>query len=173
MIKRLPRYIINFILLVFLQVFIFNNIQFSGFINPYIYIIFILLLPFETPKWMLLMLAFLLGLTVDLFTNTIGMHSSATVFMAFLRPYLLKVLAPRDGYEAETLPQLNYYGFSWFLRYAAVLVIAHHLFLFYIEVFSFSNFFFTLLRVILSSIFSIFLIVISQYFFYSKDKRKR
>ncbi|HRW62228.1 MAG TPA: rod shape-determining protein MreD [Bacteroidales bacterium] len=173
MIKRLPRYIINFILLVFLQVFIFNNIQFSGFINPYIYIIFILLLPFETPKWLILFLAFLLGLTVDLFTNTIGMHSSATVFMAFLRPYLLKVLAPRDGYEAETLPQLNYYGFGWFLRYASVLVIVHHLFLFYIEVFSFSNFFFTLLRVILSSIFSIFLIVISQYFFYSKDKRKR
>ena len=173
MIKRLPRYIINFILLVFLQVFIFNNIQFSGFINPYIYIIFILLLPFETPKWLILFLAFLLGLTVDLFTNTIGMHSSATVFMAFLRPYLLKVLAPRDGYEAETLPQLNYYGFGWFLRYASVLVIVHHLFLFYIEVFSFSNFFFTLLRVILSSIFSIFLIVISQYFFYSKNKRKR
>jgi len=173
MIKRLPRYVINFILLVFLQVFIFNNIQFSGFINPYIYIIFILLLPFETPKWLILFLAFLLGLTVDLFTNTIGMHSSATVFMAFLRPYLLKVLAPRDGYEAETLPQLNYYGFGWFLRYASVLVIVHHLFLFYIEVFSFSNFFFTLLRVILSSIFSIFLIVISQYFFYSKDKRKR
>jgi len=173
MIKRIPRYIINFFLLVFLQVFIFNNIQFSGFINPYIYIIFILLLPFETPNWLLLILAFLLGLSVDLFTNTVGMHSSATVFMAFIRPYILKVIAPRDGYETETLPQLNYYGFGWFLRYASVLVIVHHSFLFYIEVFSFSNFFFTLLRVILSSIFSIFLIVISQYFFYSKDKRKR
>ena len=94
MIKLLPRYLINFILLVFLQVFILNNIQFSGYINPYIYVLFILILPFEIPSWFLIIIAFFLGLTIDLFSHTVGMHSSATVFMAFLRPYVLKIISP-------------------------------------------------------------------------------
>lgn len=171
MIKLLPRYILSFVLLVFLQVFILNNIQFSGYINPYIYILFILILPFETPKWLLLVLAFILGITIDLFSGTLGMHSSATVIMAFVRPYVLKVISPRDGYESETLPQLRYYGVNWFLKYSVILVFIHHLFLFYIEVFRFSHFFTTFVRVILSSIFTIILVLISQYF-YRKDTRR-
>lgn len=171
MIKLLPRYIINFIVLAFIQVFILNNIQLGGFVNPYLYILFILILPFETPKWLLLVLGFFLGLTIDLFANTIGMHASATVFMAFLRPYVLELISPRDGYESETLPQLRFYGASWFIRYASILVFSHHLFLFYIEVFKFSNFFTTFVRVILNSIFTIILILISQYFF-RKDLRR-
>ena len=171
MIKLLPRYILSFILLVFLQVFILNNIQFSGYINPYIYILYILILPFETPKWLLLVLGFILGITIDLFSGTVGMHSSATVIMAFFRPYVLKVISPRDGYESETLPQLRYYGVNWFLKYSVILILIHHFFLFYIEVFRFSNFFTTFVRVILSSIFTIVLVLISQYF-YRKDTRR-
>lgn len=171
MIKTVPKYIFNFILLVFLQVFILNNIQFSGYINPYIYVVFILTLPFETPKWLLLVLAFLIGITIDTFSHTLGMHSSATVFMAFLRPFVLEIIAPRDGYESETYPQLRYYGGNWFLKYAAILVFAHHLFLFYIEVFRLSDFFATFFRALLSSIFSIFLILIGQYFYRRDTKR--
>ncbi|MFO7827023.1 MAG: rod shape-determining protein MreD [Bacteroidales bacterium] len=171
MIKTVPKYLFNFILLVFLQVFILNNIQFSGYINPYIYVVFILTLPFEIPKWLLLVLAFIMGITIDIFSHTIGMHSSATVFMAFLRPFVLEIIAPRDGYESETYPQLKYYGGSWFLKYTAILVFAHHLFLFYIEVFRFSDFFATMTRAILSSIFSIFLILIGQYFYRRDTKR--
>ena len=171
MIKLLPRYILSFVLLVFLQVFLLNNIQFSGYINPYIYILFILILPFETPKWLLLVLAFILGITIDLFSGTLGMHSSATVIMAFVRPYVLKVISPRDGYESETLPQLRYYGVNWFLKYSVILVFIHHIFLFYIEVFRFSHFFTTFVRAILSSIFTIILVLISQYF-YRKDTRR-
>ncbi len=171
MIKFFSKYLLTFILLVFLQVFILNNIQFSGYINPYIYVLFILALPFETPKWVLLIIAFALGLMIDLFSSTVGMHSSATVFMAFLRPYILKVISPRDGYESETLPQLRYYGASWFIRYSAILIFSHHTFLFFIEVFRFSSFFATFARVFLSSIFTIILVLISQYF-YRKDTRK-
>jgi len=170
MIKLFPRYLITFIVLVFLQVFILNNIQFSGFINPYIYVLFILILPFETPKWLLLVVAFALGITIDLFSSTLGMHSAATVFMAFARPYVLKVISPRDGYESETLPQLRFYGVNWFLKYSVILILLHHFFLFYIEVFRFSGFFTTFIRVVLSSIFTIVLVLISQYF-YRKDTR--
>ena len=171
MIKLLPRYIFNLIVLVLIQVFILNNIQLGGFVNPYLYVLFILILPFEIPNWFLLIVAFILGLTIDLFSNTIGMHSSATVFMAFLRPYVLKVISPRDGYESETLPNLRFYGVAWYIRYASILVFSHHLFLFYIEVFKFSNFFITFVRVILNSIFTLILILISQYFF-RKDLRR-
>ena len=171
MIKLFPRYLISFTLLVFLQVFILNNIQFSGYINPYIYILFILVLPFETPNWALLIIAFLLGLTIDIFSSTIGMHCSATVLMAFMRPYILKVMSPRDGYESETSPQLKHYCTAWFIKYSAILIFIHHFVLFYVEVFRFSSFFTTFVRVVLSSIFTIILVLISQYF-YRKEIRR-
>ena len=171
MIKSIPLYILNFVVLVLLQVLILNNIQLGGFINPYFYVLFILILPFETPKWLLLVLGFFLGFSIDVFSNTIGMHSSACVFMAYLRPFVLKFISPRDGYESESFPTLKYYGLAWFLRYSAILVFAHHIFLFFIEVFRLSDFFSTLFRAILSSIFSLILIFISQYFYRRKIKR--
>ncbi len=168
MIKVLPRNIARFIILVLVQVFIFNNIQFSGYINPYIYILFILLLPFETPKWMLLVTAAILGLTIDIFSDTLGMHTIATLFMAFLRPFVLNLISPRDGYESGTFPRVAYYGINWFTRYAAILIAAHHFVLFYIEIFRFGNFFSTFFRVILSTFFSLIFIVLSQYFVYRR-----
>jgi rod shape-determining protein MreD len=168
MIKLFGRNIIRFVVLVLVQILILNNVQISGYIIPNFYILFILLLPFETPKWMLLLLAFTLGISVDLFTQTPGMHAAATVFMAFLRPGVLEMSAPRDGYESGSFPRIYYFGFQWFLRYAAILILAHHLVLFYIEVFRFAEFFSTLLRVLLSSSFSLVLIMLSQYFIYRK-----
>ncbi len=77
--------ILSFVLLVLFQVLALNNIQFLGFINPYIYILFIIALPVKTPRWLSLILAFILGLTLDIFSNTLGMHAFATVLIAFLR----------------------------------------------------------------------------------------
>lgn len=155
-------------MLVFVQVFILNNLQFSGLVNPFIYILFILLLPFEVPKWALLVLGFLTGIIIDLFFHTPGIHTSATVFMAFLRPFVLEYLSPRDGYEPGTFPRVHYYGFVWFLKYTAILVLGHHIFLFYIEVFRFTDFFTTFGRVLFSWVFSVFFIVSSQYFIFRK-----
>ncbi len=168
LIEILSRNTLRFIFLVLLQVLILNNIQFSGFVNPYMYVLFILLLPFETPKWLLLVFAFFIGLSIDIFSDTLGIHTSASVFMAFLRPFVLKHIAPRDGYEPGTFPRLYYYGFTWFLKYSLILILAHHFFLFYVEIFQFSNFFVTLSRVILSSFFSLLLVVLSQYLMYKK-----
>jgi rod shape-determining protein MreD len=168
MINFIYKNISRFIILVLIQILILNNIQFSVYVNPFIYILFILLMPFETPNWLILLSGFLLGMTIDLFSNTIGMHASATVFMAFLRPYVLKLLEPREGYEPGTFPRLYYFGFSWFLSYSVILVSFHHLFLFYIEVFRFADFFSTLIRVIFSTLFSMVIIILSQYFIYRK-----
>jgi len=168
MIKLLGRNIIRFAVLVLVQILVLNNIQISGYIVPNFYILFVLLLPFETPRWLLLISAFALGISVDIFTQTPGMHAAATVFMAFLRPWVLEMSSPRDGYEPGTFPRMFYYGFQWFLRYTIILVLAHHFILFYIEVFRLTEFFSTLLRVLLSSLFSVILIILSQYFIYRK-----
>ncbi len=168
MIDILPRNIIRFLALLLVQVLILNNIEIGGYINPYVYILFIILLPFETPAWLTLILAFILGLSVDIFSETLGMHTSATVFMAFLRPYILSYFAPRDGYESGSYPRVFYYGLPWFIKYTLIMVLAHHLFLFYVEMFKFQDFFSTLLRVILSTLFSTALIVISQYFVFRR-----
>lgn len=168
MIKILTRNIVRFIILVLLQIFVFNNIQFSGYINPYFYILFIILLPFETPRWAILVLGFLLGISIDLCVQTIGIHASACVMLAFARPHILNLIQPRDGYEAGKYPRIYYFGFKWFAKYTFILVFIHHSFLFYIETFTFNDFFLTLLRVILSSIFSATLIILSQYFIYRK-----
>ncbi len=172
MIRDIIKYTIIFILLVLTQGLILNNIEMGGYINPYLYVLLILLLPFEMPAWVGLLVAFVLGISIDIFTSTLGIHTSATLFMAFSRKYVLKLMAPRGGYEFGTEPQIQYMGLSWFLTYAGILVLLHHTFLFFIESFTFSHFFSTLGRVLLSSIFTILLICITQLFSYKSGKRK-
>ncbi|MGC8803585.1 MAG: rod shape-determining protein MreD [Bacteroidales bacterium] len=166
--NRLPKYILRFILLVLLQIFIFNKIQFSNLINPYFYVLFILLLPFDMPRSALLISAFFLGLSIDLFSNTPGMHAAASTFMAFVRPAVLKGISPREDYEPDTTPTVYYYGLRWFIGYALVLVFLHHFVLFFLEMFRWSDFFSTLARVFLSTAFTSLLIVVSQFFFFKK-----
>ena len=165
---RLVSNIIRFLSLVLVQVLVFNHIEFSGYINPYVYILFIILMPFETPGWVLLLTGFILGYCIDYASNTLGIHTFATVFIAFLRPFVLNSLAPRDGYENGTYPRVFYHGLTWFSKYTIILVFAHHFVLFYLEVFRISDFFSTLLRVILSSIFTFIFIILSQFFVYRK-----
>ncbi|MBL4658075.1 MAG: rod shape-determining protein MreD [Flavobacteriales bacterium] len=170
MLGIIARNSVGFIALVLLQVLILNNVQFSGYINPMLYVLFLLLLPFETSKPFLLILAFILGLTIDMFTNTMGMHAAACVFMALLRPFILKYIEPRGGYEHEAFPSIQEFGLAWYLSYAGILVVFHHLALFYIEVFRFGEFLSTFYRVVLSSIFTLILIVISQYLIFGNRK---
>jgi rod shape-determining protein MreD len=164
MINSIFRFGLIFILLILSQVLLFNNIQFSGYINPYVYIMFILLLPVEIASWLLLLLSFSTGLIMDLFSGSPGMHSSATVLAGFVRPYILRVIAPRDGYEPNAETSMLTYGFRWFLTYASLIVLVHHTALFYLEVFRFTDFFRTMARVLLSSLFSITFILLVEYY---------
>ena len=164
----ISRNIVRFIVVIIFQVMVMDNVMINGYMVPYLYLLFILLMPFETPRWMQLLSGFALGMGIDLFENTPGMHTAATVLVAFIRPYLLDLLAPRDGYEPETFPRIHYYGFVWFLKYTFIIVVIHHFMLFYLEVFQLKDFFSTLLRVILSSILSASTIVLSQYFVFRK-----
>ncbi|MBP1668577.1 MAG: rod shape-determining protein MreD [Bacteroidetes bacterium] len=160
--------IIQFVVLVLLQLLLFNNIRFSGFINPYVYVLFFILLPFDFSGSLMLVLGLAMGLILDLFMGTPGVHSLATVLIAFVRPGVLNLIAPHDGYDLNTLPRVSQMGLIWFVKYAAIIIVIHHLVLFYAEVFSFSHFFFTLLKVFLSSVFTLVFIVLSQFFVFRK-----
>ena len=168
MLNEIIKNIIRFILLILVQVLIIKNIELGRFINPFIYVLFIIVLPFETPKWLLLLSAFVLGISIDMFYDTAGMHAAATVFMAYIRPGVLKLFSPRDGYEFGTQPTVQYLGVPWFLSYSGILISLHHLVLFYTEIFRFSEFFSTFFRVIISSIVTIILVTIIQYLFNKK-----
>ncbi len=171
MIVKIFQNVVRFFILVLVQVLVLNHIQWSGFVNPYVYILFILLLPFETPKWMLLILALIMGLTIDMFNNTSGMHAAATVLIAFARPRILRLIAPRDGYESETSLTPAVMGFKWFITYVSVSVLLHHFIYFYIEVFRFNEFFFTFFKAILNSVITILLIILGQYIFSKRSKK--
>ena len=109
MINSLIRYGLIFILLILLQVLVMNNIQFSGYVNPYIYVMIILLLPVEISAWLLLLISFITGFTIDIFSGTPGMHASATVLAGFARPFVLRIISPRDGYESGVAPSMLTY----------------------------------------------------------------
>ena len=156
------KYFLMFIVLVAVQVLFLNQVQFSGYINPYIYVLFIMLLPLSTPRYAVILLSFILGLTIDIFSNTLGMHSFASVLIAYLRPAIIRVITNREE-DMSDYPGLAATGITWFLSYAGIMVFIHHVTLFYLEVFSLHNFFTTLYRAVLSSVFSIFVIVLSQF----------
>lgn len=162
--------IIRFFVFILIQVFILNNIRLGGYINPYLYVYFILLLPFETPKWLLLISAFLLGLGVDYFSDTMGMHAASSVLMAFSRPLVLSLISSKREYEQGITPSISDLGFRWFFSYSLILVLIHHLLYFYLEVFRLSEFFTTLYRAFISIVFTVLLVILTQVIFHKKAK---
>lgn len=141
---------IRFILVVLMQIFVLNNIRFLDFINPYIYITFILLLPYRFPRWIGLLLAFALGLIIDSFSNTPGIHTFATVLIAFLRnPVIDLFYSVEEGANPE--PSFRTLGTSAFVKYVLSLIIIHHLAFYLLEIFTFANIAQTIWRTLLNS----------------------
>ncbi|MEI6889879.1 MAG: hypothetical protein ACOYM0_13325 [Bacteroidales bacterium] len=162
--------VLRFFLLILLQVLVLNNIYLGGFINPYFYIYFILLLPFEIPGGLLLLLSFLVGAGVDFFSNTLGLNISACLAMAYARPYVISWISSGPDSLNGDSPSLKNQGLKWFLYYSISLILIHHFVLFYLEAFRFAEFFKTFFRMILSGTFTLLLVMISEYLFYPKEK---
>ncbi|GHV22498.1 rod shape-determining protein MreD [Clostridia bacterium] len=124
-----------FILLVFLQVWLFDKIHLFGYVTPLLYIYFIIKLPGDMNQNLVLLLSALLGLSVDLFEYTLGLNMLACVVTGFLRCYLLNLYAPRDLFESYS-PSFDSFGATGFLRYALLITFIHQLVLFTTESFS-------------------------------------
>jgi rod shape-determining protein MreD len=161
--KILTKYVIIFVVLMLLQLLVLNNIRLGGYINPYVYILIILVLPFDIPGWALLLIGFFTGLTVDAFSSTLGIHSSASLFLAFMRPTILSNISARESIEKSISPSLAVSDIVWFVKYTLLMVFAHHFVLFFLESFSFTHFFGTILRIILSSM-ATFIFIMITYF---------
>ena len=168
-IRAYSRIFLSYLFLVLIQVMVFNNINIGTLgITPLFYILFVLMMPFEVPIWLQLVLAFVLGWTVDVFCDTPGLHSAATVLMSYARIKVLDMIAPRDGYESGAHPYLMEMGFSWFLRYSIPLIFIHHTAYFMLDAFGFDNFFRTILKIIFTGFCTELFIIFSQYIAYRK-----
>jgi rod shape-determining protein MreD len=153
----------RFLLLVLLQALVIDHIDLAhGWVVPYIYVLFLLMLPLDTPTWLTLLIGFATGMVMDLFSSTPGMHASACTVMAFARTLVLRALAPREGYDQGQRATVADMGLAWFMTYAGLLVLLHHLWLFYVEVFRFDGFFITLLRVVASVLATLTLCLLAQ-----------
>ena len=124
--------LIKIIILALLQVFVFNHINFLGSYQPYIYIIFVLFYPPSQNKYALLILSFLLGLTIDIFEYTGGIHTFALTFVAYLRNPIIKLLAGKQDYEMEFF-SFSSFSFAQWLFYMIILILTHHIILLLLE----------------------------------------
>lgn len=155
--------ILRFVAVVLLQAMVIDHIDVgNGWVVPYLYVMFILALPIEMPPWAVLLLGAFTGLVMDHFTSTPGMHMSACVIMAYARGNALRALAPREGYTAGTRPTVNDMGMAWYMTYASTLIVIHHLWLFFVEVFRFDGFFATLGRALVSAAATLVLCLLVQ-----------
>jgi len=165
--------IIRFVLLVLLQVLVLDKVSFGGYIIPYVYILFILLLPFDIPKSLLLILAFFTGLTIDFFGNSLGLHTAALVLLAYARPSILKFYFPKIEALPGEEPGIVKLGMAGFIKYGFSLILIHHLLLFFLETFSFSHFFITLEHVLFNALASLMAVLILEVLFAKRIKRRR
>jgi len=150
--------ITRFITLLLVQVLICNNINFLGYINPYIYIIFIFLFPIRDTRLVLLLVSFLLGMLVDMFSDSGGVHAVAAVCLAYTRPVLLKT-SFGSLYEHHTI-KFNNTDIGSLITYIAFGTVLHHFILFSLEIFNISGIILTLKKTLFSSIFTILLSVL-------------
>lgn len=159
-------YSVQFIVLVLAQVLVFNHINFLGSINPYIYVIFILLFPVNNNRLVFLLLSFALGLTIDMFSDSGGVHAAAAVTIAFIRPVVLKFCFG-SVYEHHTIKFKNV-DFGAKVIYFIILTFIHHFILFALEIFNFNDIILVLQKTLFSSIFTIILCLITTILFSRK-----
>lgn len=160
---------IRLIGLVLLQVLVLQRISLGGelsnFFHVIIYPLFIILLPLRIPHALLVILGFIAGISVDFFYDSLGIHASAAVFIAFIRPLILKLLAPTKGYDMNFSPTKARFGAAWFLPYAAAMMVLYLFFYFSVEVFTYYYIGQIMLRTICSFFISMVFIIVIQFLF--------
>ena len=157
-------YLLRFLVVGTLQVLFFNHINVFNVAIPFFYIIYFITLPVDFKGIPLLITAFLGGLIIDVFANTLGMHSTASLTLAFARPYVLALLSPREGYEFNSKPTVAEFGALWFIPYALILIVIHHFVLFTVEALRFSEFFWILAKTLSSAVLTLLVILLAQSF---------
>lgn len=149
-----------FIVVFVLQVFALNNVTVYNLGFPMIYPLVILLLPIRQPLYIVLLVSFLTGLSIDFFTNTGGLHAAALTLMGFSRIFVLNKLEPQAEYGNEDCPGFRKYGPRWMFLYFSILILIHHFAYFFVEESSIFNIGEILLKTLVSSLLSFILMMV-------------
>ena len=156
--------VLRFVFIILLQGLIFQRISLGGPHFNYIAILFypvlLMLLPMKISRSLLLIIGFALGFAIDMFYESPGVHMSACVFMAFIRPWFLKLMEPRGGYPVNSNPTAHAFGLVWFMQYSGILLFLFLFFYFSVEVFTYFRFFEILLKTLSSFVVSFLAILL-------------
>lgn len=170
---RFLEYALFFVVVVVLQVFLFDNLNLNVYIYPMIYIAFIILLPMNLPSIVVLLLGLVTGVTMDFFSGASGLHTIATLATAFARPLPLLLFLGKEEVKEGGVPLPVKIGTGQFFRYSSVLVVFHCLVFFGFETLTFKYFYLTLLRIILSSALTILLVYFSHMLLIGSNKSSK
>jgi len=160
--------LIAFFIYVLFQVLLFNKMALWNKGFAFIYIGYLLTFQFELAIIPAMLIGFATGISIDIFSNTLGMHASASVLIMYARPYLLSIFTPHGGYPLGSSPKPDIMGFSWFSTYSITLIFIHQTILFLVEAGGFYLFFYTLQKIIISTLFTFTVVIIIQYLFSKK-----
>ncbi|MDF1696935.1 MAG: hypothetical protein P1U56_13920 [Saprospiraceae bacterium] len=171
--SALIRNSIRFFLLAIMQVLIFKRVAFNwgdfAFIHFLVYPLFIIMLPIKMPRPLVIFLGFLIGIFVDLFYDSPGVHASAGVFTGYARGLILDLLEPYEGYNTNDSPTIETMGISWFMSYSSIILGLHLFYYFSVEAFSFVYIFEIVMNTIFSFIASF--IILMLYLLIFRPKR--
>ena len=157
-----------FVFLVFLQVFVLNNILFLGYVNPYLYIAFVFLYPLKKNRFAFLLLSFALGLSIDFFSDSGGIHAFSLVTISYLRLFFIRVFFNKFEVDYPFF-KLNLEPFGKKFNYIVTLTLLHHFLLFFLTNFSLQNMSQVFLNTLYSSVFTLILYFLSIYIFSKKQ----
>ena len=164
---------LQFFIFIALQIFLVQYLVLFNTGFCFIYIAFLLFLPIQLPPVILLLMGFTTGITIDTFYDTAGIHAGACVLLAYVRPYVLRFLTPRDDYDANDSVNVRLMGWAWFITYALILIFLHHLALFFLELGGLKVVGYTLLKVVVSTLYTFTVVVILQLLFFSARRVAR
>lgn len=163
--------VIRFIIVLLIQIILFKNIGYYNIAAAFPYIFFILFLPIGLPNFLLFLIAFLTGLSIDAFYDSIGVHACACIALALFRILYHKITLEMDIKDSYNTPSLSEMGFKWFLPYILLGTLTHHFTLFLVESFSFINILHVLFSIVISSIFTSLVILLMALLVYRKKSR--
>ena len=170
--NSLVKNIIRFIFFILVQVFVLNQIPpLHHLVNLYIYFLFILWLPFKMGRRSVIILAFALGLCLDYFTKTPGLHAAPCILIAYLRPFVINILIPHEGADTNyEEPSFRSMGFASYFIYVTILTLVHHIFLFFLEALQLGGFLYFLVKTLLSLAISLLILFIVEFLFERKQR---
>ena len=159
-------HIISTMIFILLQVLFLNNINLFGYINPFLFLVLLIRIPEENPKWSILFYAFLIGIILDIFEGNLGVHSSSLVFIAYLKPYLYQLVIPAKSIDERDYFTLQKVGLKNFSTYSFIIIFAHNSLLFMLKHSYQIDITFVFMKIVLSSIITFIIILIYQLFNY-------